>query len=184
MSDLTVSATFTKNGGDPATGLTLAEINMMLTAQHRSTGLTTVVWDGSQVATKEIDNVGSYIKIYSSADLDTYNYYAAVEYTGVQVLDQNWVTGIASLDNIPVGTAIEFTYTLTDSVTTLPIEGATIDFSTDIAGENVVWSGVTDSFGVVRDIFDNLPRLDSGTYYVWRQRSGYVFSDPDIETVS
>jgi hypothetical protein len=79
---------------------------------------------------------------------------------------------------------IEFTYTLTDSGTGDPIEGAEIWITTDLAGSAVVWLGTTDAFGVARDTNDYLPRLDAGTYYVWRQKAGYTFSDPDTETVS
>lgn len=81
-------------------------------------------------------------------------------------------------------TAIEFTYTVTNSVTGLPIEGVQCFFCTDAAGTNVVWSGDTDTFGVARDDAGNLPRLDPGTYYIFRQKSGYTFIDPDTETVS
>lgn len=84
----------------------------------------------------------------------------------------------------PTINAIEFTYTLTNSVTTLPIQGAEIWFTTDIAGLNVVWRGETDAFGVARDANNYLPRLDQGTYYVWRQHPAYTFVDPDTETVS
>lgn len=80
--------------------------------------------------------------------------------------------------------SIDFTYTLTDSVTTLPIEGAEVWFTTDVGGLNIVWKGFTDTFGVARDENGFLPDLDVGVYFVWRQRTGYTFVDPDIETVS
>lgn len=80
--------------------------------------------------------------------------------------------------------AIEFTYTITNSVTLDPIDGVYVTFSTDLAGSNVVWAGFTDAFGVARDLSGRLPRLDAGTYYVWRQKAGFQFSDPDTENVS
>ena len=80
--------------------------------------------------------------------------------------------------------AVEFTYTVTDSATTNPLEGVEIHFTTDIAGNNVVWSGTTDTFGIARDSQNQKPYLDPGTYYVWRRKSGYSFSDPDTEVVS
>lgn len=83
----------------------------------------------------------------------------------------------------PAG-AIDFTYTITDDVTLLPIEGVEVWFTTDVGGVNIVWKGDTDAFGVARDVLGNLPALDVGDYFVWRQRSGYTFSDPDTETVS
>lgn len=80
--------------------------------------------------------------------------------------------------------AINFTYTVTDSVTTLPIEGVEVWFSTDNPAVNIVWKGDTDAFGVARDVLGNLPALDAGNYFVWRQKAGYTFADPDTEVVS
>lgn len=93
MSDLTVATFFTKNSGEPATGLVLADIDLYLTAQNRSTGADTVIWDGTQNPTEEIDNVGAYARIYASADFDTYNYFARGTYTGATVLDSDHVQG-------------------------------------------------------------------------------------------
>jgi len=80
---------------------------------------------------------------------------------------------------------VEFTYTVTDSGTGNPIGGVQVWFTTDLAANHVVWGGSTDAFGVARDAFDNLPCLDPGTYYVWKQRLGYVDDDnPDTEVVA
>jgi len=79
--------------------------------------------------------------------------------------------------------SIEFTYTVTNIITGLPIEGVQVFFSTDLAGLNVVWTGVTDTFGVARDAQNNLPRLDPGTYFVHSQKAGFVFA-VDTEIVS
>lgn len=184
MSDLTVAVTFTKNTGQPATGLTLAEINIWLTAQNRATGATTIIW-ATQNPTKEIDNVGNYIRIYTDADLDTYNYFAAAQYTGAENLDASWAVGVASINNIPVGTAVEYTYTVTNSVTGDGIEGVNVWFYADSDTTNLVWYGVTDTFGVARDNYDKLPRLDPGTYYIKVQRAGFEPDDSvDTEVVS
>jgi hypothetical protein len=185
MSDLTVAIFFTKNTGVPATALTLSEIDVYLTRQHRATGVDTVIWDGTQNPTEEIDNIGSYIRIYTGADLTLYNYYAAGEYTGATVLDQDWVTGSVGLLTPPVGTAVEFTYTVTNSVTLSPVEGVDIEVSTDSAKTHVVWVGNTDVFGVARDDFGNLPILDPGSYYFWKQKGGFIDDqNPDLEVVS
>lgn len=81
--------------------------------------------------------------------------------------------------------AISYTYTVTDSVTTNPIDGAEVWITTDLAGTNVIWAGVTDAFGVARDAAGNLPALDAGTYYFWKQIAGYLDDDsPDTEVVS
>jgi hypothetical protein len=81
---------------------------------------------------------------------------------------------------------VEFTYTVTSTVApNPPIEGANVSITTDIAGNNTIWRGVTDAFGVARDATnDELPFLDPGTYYFWTQRSGFTFSNPDTEVVS
>jgi hypothetical protein len=80
--------------------------------------------------------------------------------------------------------AIEYTYTVTNSVTAAAIEGVQIWICADIAGVNVIWYGVTDSSGVARDENGAKPRLDAGTIYIFRQKAGMIFSDPDTETVS
>lgn len=100
--------------------------------------------------------------------------------TGVGLLQQNleYVCGVR------VVTAVEFTYTLTDDVFSLPISDAAVTFNVDSAGNRPVWTGITDIFGVARDEYGNLPRLQPGTYYVSRFHPGYKFVDPDTEVVS
>lgn len=78
---------------------------------------------------------------------------------------------------------IEFTYTVTSTTTGNPVEGVEVDFAIDAAGTKVAWEGTTDVFGVARDDNDKLPRLDPGTYYVFRKLGGYEDDDPDIEVV-
>jgi len=185
MSDLTIAVFFTESTGTPSEGLTLAEIDLYLTAQNRATGVDTVVWDGTQNPTEEIDNIGAYARIYTLADLDTYNYFARGTYTGATVLDTDNVTGAIGIEKLPIGTAIAYTYTVTDSITTLPVPSVTVTVSTDLAGTNLIWSGITDAFGVARDVNSDVPRLDAGTYYFWKFRVGYIDDqNPDIEVVS
>lgn len=84
----------------------------------------------------------------------------------------------------PVG-AIAFTYTVTNSVTLVPLDGVRVWIATDAAETNVIWSGVTDAFGVARDVKNNLPRLNAGTYFFFRQKSNFTFSPvADPEDVS
>ena len=73
--------------------------------------------------------------------------------------------------------AIEWTYTLTTSVGT-PIGDADVWVTSDEAGTHILASGRTDQFGVVTF------HLDAGTVYVWSQKTGYNFSNPDTEVVS
>jgi len=75
--------------------------------------------------------------------------------------------------------AIEWTYTLTDSVTGGPIDGAEIWVTSDSAGLYVLASGTTNTLGQVTFM------LDAGTVYVWARKSGYDMDDlPDEEVVA
>lgn len=113
-----IKATFTKDSGDtPATGLTLADIDLYLTRQNKSTGATDIVWDGSQNPTAEVENVGAYTRIYTGEDLSTYDYHARATYIGGEVLDADTVTGGLSGDEDDIATAVwaNATRTLTQS---------------------------------------------------------------------
>jgi len=79
----------------------------------------------------------------------------------------------------------QYTYTAINSVTLLPIAGAEIWVTTDAAGLNTIWNGTSDAFGVARDIFDNLPCLDDGTYYFFKHLVGFTDDDTpaDVEIV-
>ena len=74
--------------------------------------------------------------------------------------------------------AITFTYTLTSSVDSTPVADADVWVTSDLAGSNVLASGTTDASGEV--VF----YLDAGTVYVWAQKSGWNFTNPDTETVA
>lgn len=102
----------------------------------------------------------------------------AVKVTGAGAVQQNleYVVKQRTIN------AIAFTYTVT--VGGNPLAGATVWISTDSAGANTLWEGTTDASGVARDVNDELPYLDPGTYYFWTQAEGYSFSNPDTEIVS
>lgn len=81
--------------------------------------------------------------------------------------------------------AVAYTYIVTSSAGGSPVAGLEIWVTTDVGGANVVWVGVTDASGVARDEGGNLPYLDPGTYYFWKQGAGYTDDDnPDVEVVS
>ena len=158
MSNLTVAAIFTKTNGDvAATGLTLAEIDLYLTAHNPSDGTDAVIWNGTQNPTSEIDNVGAYVRVYDSADLGTYNYFASAVYTGATVLDQDTVQGV--IDNAGVAVWSYDSRTLTQSATavTAAVSGsditihrgdslsASITALGDISGRSKLWFTVKDS---------------------------------------
>jgi hypothetical protein len=74
--------------------------------------------------------------------------------------------------------AVEFIYTVTAVGSGLPVSGVDVWVTTDSGGVNIIARGSTDIFGVITFW------LDPGTYYFWRQVSGYTFTNPDTETVT
>ena len=71
-----------------------------------------------------------------------------------------------------------WSYTVTDSVTGQPIPECEVWATTDASGSNVVSHGYTNPAGTVTFY------LPAGVYYLWRRKSGYVFSNPDVEAVT
>lgn len=187
MTDLTVAILFTKAGpsgpGLPAEGLTLSDIDLYLTEQDRATGVDAVIWDGTQNPTDEMDNVGGYIRIYAGADLDDNNYYASGRYNGVTVLDQYYVQGAVGIDLIPLGTAVEHPYIVYEPDGITPIDGVSVEIHRNAAGTDIYWVGTTNGLGEARDTYGLYPRLDPGTWYFFRRKGGYTFSNPDLEQV-
>jgi hypothetical protein len=133
---------------------------------------------GSAGTKAEISN-GWYTYLSTAGEADTIGP-LAVRAFGAGTVQQNLEYVVQSR----ISGAVEFTYTLTNSVTLLPIDAADVWVSTDIAGSNVIWRGRTDVNGVARDVEDNLPWLDPGTYYFWSQKVGFTFTNPDTEVVS
>ena len=74
--------------------------------------------------------------------------------------------------------AISFPVTVNDEDSN-PIDGVEVWITTDSGGTNVVAGTLsTDALGVATFM------LDAGDYYVWRQASGYNFTNPVAITVS
>ena len=74
--------------------------------------------------------------------------------------------------------AITFTYRVENSQTGDPVADVDVWVTTDAAGDNVIANDKTDQNGNVTFY------LDAGTVYVWRQKSGWNFTNPDTEGVS
>ena len=71
----------------------------------------------------------------------------------------------------------EHVYNVTDGAGA-PLADVLVVVTTDAAGTNTIASGTTDAYGNVTFW------LDVGTYYMWRKKSGYNFTNPDTEVVS
>lgn len=115
----------------------------------------------------------------TAAEADTFGP-VAIKVTHASVVQQNLEYVVEQRTIL----AVEFTYTVTSTADASPIDGAYVAIAVNLSGANVVWTGYTDAFGVARDNDGNLPRLDPGTYYIFRQKSGFTFSDPDTEVVA
>jgi len=82
-----MEALFTKNNGQPATGLTLTDIDLYLYRRALATGTAETVWDGVN-PTEEVGG-GIYTRSYTD-DSDTYTYYGYAHYTGATILDVDY----------------------------------------------------------------------------------------------
>jgi len=85
---------------------------------------------------------------------------------------------LAAVGGGPPAGALTFVYNVTNQVSGNPIGDVDVWVTTDEPGANVVASGKTDAFGNVTFY------LDAGTYYLWSQKSGFNFENPDTEVVS
>ena len=136
-------------------------------------------WEAGAGVRAEIGN-GWYTYLATADESDTIGT-IAIRVTGGTSIQQNLEYVVVERT---IG-AITYTYTLlSNTPPNPPIEDARVWFATDANGDNVVWRGITDAFGVARDLNSNLPRLDAGTYFVFRRRVGFIFDDPDVQIVS
>ena len=69
-------------------------------------------------------------------------------------------------------------YTTTTTIGGAPASGVSVRVSTDLAGAFMIASGASTTLGVA--VFS----LDDGAYYVWRQRNGATWANPEAITVS
>lgn len=123
MSDLTFSVPFTLSGA-PATGLTLAEIDLYLSSQNKVTGAQAIIWNGTQNPTSEVANgMGKYIRILSGADLNTFNYFVRAEYTGTPAnVDDLLTEGEVGEDHIGVWELLTSVLTTAGSIGKLIVD--------------------------------------------------------------
>lgn len=115
--------------------------------------------------------------VYSVSLIASENNYNFVTLGGVSATSDVVIIPLSWANEREAGAgAITWTYTITDG--TDPLEGVDVWVTSDVAGTDVLASGTTNSSGVVTFY------LDAGTVYVWSQKSGYTFTNPDTEVVS
>lgn len=167
-------ATFTKSGAAaaPSSAPTIAVVdtsdNVLVAALTATTALTNLpgTYIYSYSGADGLDLIGRFTTTDTTMDQTTLDSYTPIEL-------HEAIADIATVHGLGTGATAK-TYTLTDGVD--PIENATVWVSTDSAGSNVVAQGITNTSGQVTFY------LDSGTtYYIWRQKSGYTFTNPDTE---
>ncbi len=130
------------------------------------------------VGTKAELSNGWYYYLSTAAEADALGD-VALYITHGSIRQQNLVYTVEA----HAGIAVIHPYVIVDVVSD-PIQGVDVIFYSDIGMTRAVWRGVTDTFGASRDTSGNQPFLDAGTYYVWRQKTGFEFSNPDTEVVT
>jgi len=105
--------------------------------------------------------------------------YATVSLTFTGTVEEAVLINLEAPDSTVGAGSLAFTVTVTDSITALPLAGASVWVTTDVAGANVVaGTATTNALGVV--VF----YLDPGPYYLWVQHEGYTGTNPTSITVS
>lgn len=140
------------------------------------------VWDEALSGHLTAGSTGAALDDAGGAAADPWNTTLPAAYSSNTA---GWILGnrldakvSAITGNSPGAGAVEFTYTLTEPDLVTPIPDADVWATTDSAGATVVASGRTNQYGIITFY------LDAGTIYIWRQKSGYNFTNPDVETVA
>ncbi len=169
-----------------ASSITSGTVNFYLVC---NSGTNTGKWfrasDGTWQGSEAISGTGVYkggaqweCSIAAAAwEYGVFYYLYAKESGNLNIVYSEQIVPSLSIGVIGSGN-IEWTYTLTDSDTELPIADAKIWVTTDEDGENVLYKDTTDESGNVTFY------LAAGTYYIWRSKTGYSFTNPDTEVVS
>lgn len=139
-----VSVLFTKNGGDPATGLTLSDIEVTLKARNRETGALTTIWSAVH-PTEEVGG-GQYTRKYADENTEVYTYHAWAQYTGGVSLDSDYALQ-AGASSVPA-------YAIADEVVDA-LSGASVEIAATVVGDTItVYNYTTWEFTL-----ENLPDL-------------------------
>ena len=168
----------------PVAGLSLGDFSVTVYRTDKMSEMSTAKSLVSSVAlTREVGG-GFYQYEYSgTVDFILYNYVIAVSYSGSTLLDETyWYAydfdeDINTREEILRG-SVMWTYIVYESNGTTPISGVTVRVTNDISGRNVLVSGVTNSLGQVEFMIAPNQML-----YIWREKSSYIFVNPDVETV-
>ena len=154
-----------KNGG------TLTQKSESSTSPHDSLGCYTTVLD--IVDTNTLG--GLRLECHKVGALPVWEYYMIVT---TNYYDAKYSSELMNVTTAGTGnTKFDYYMYEDEEDETDPITNCYVWVSTDLAGTNIVASGYTNTFGKVEFW------LDTGTYYFWRSKSGFRFTNPDIEVV-
>ena len=132
----------------------------------------------ASAGTKAEVSGGGYTYLATAGEADSVGIVAIIV-TGAGAVQQNLEYTVQQR----TPNAVAITVTIKDTSNNV-IEGAEVFITSDSAGNNVLWTGDSDSLGIARDDNSVLPYLDFGTYYVWAQRADTSFTNPTTITVS
>ena len=185
-------------GQDPVTltGVTttraakLDNLDTTVSSRLAPAGITSLQADVTAIKTPVVANIDATI----SSRLPTSSYSAPSSITSLQAdvtsikstVTTNLDTTVSSrfptsswIAPVSGSGSISYPVTVTQSDGVTPIEGVQVWITTDLAGTNVIAGSLyTSSTGLATFV------LDAGSYYLWRQISGWNFSNPQAITVS
>ncbi len=138
---------------------------------------------GGEVAVKALTSsnwvehgAGVYKVLFTASEQDTLGLFAyTLQYTGAR----NYPGAVRIYVPAAGEGAVVWNYTVSESGTGDPIADVEVWLTADVDGQTMVAGPQRTSTSG-----QTTWRLDSGTYYVWCQKAGYNFTNPDIETVS
>ena len=164
------------------TGTTGKALSDASACSATASAIADAVWDEALSAHLTLGSTGEALDNAGGSAADPWTTTLPAAYSSGQA---GWILGnrldakISAISgNSPGAGAVEFTYTLTQPDLITPIPDADVWATTDAPGTTVVASGRTDQYGLITFY------LDPGTIYIWRQKSGYNFTNPDTETVA
>lgn len=62
-----------------------------------------------------------------------------------------------------------------------PLPDCVVWVTADVGGDILIWKGISNAAGVAVDENGLGPLLPVGTFYYWRRKAGYRFTNPDTE---
>lgn len=167
--------------GHATAGSTGATLSTAASGSASAADIADAVWDEALSGHLTAGSTGDALNDAGGAASDPWDTALPGSYTSGKA---GWILGnrldakVSSFSGNSPGTgATEFTYTLTEVGSGDPIADADVWVATDSGGTNVVASGRTDQDGEITFY------LDPGTVYVFRQKSGWNFTNPDVEVI-